>query len=123
MTYRAGKAALALLAVIGSIAGCGGDSVTPDVVVIGYERQDFDRDLYTTTAGEVTIEYVNDARDQHTLKLDGRNEVDIDVRGLGTTETVTLTLEPGEYLLYCDLPNHFESGMFAVLQVAPSPTG
>lgn len=100
------------------VVGCGREvAATPDVVLRGFESQDFDRDLYVADAGEVTIEYVNDARDRHTLLLEGRPEVDIDVRGQGTTALVTLMLEPGQYVLYCNVPGHRENGMIAVLEV------
>jgi len=35
----------------------------------------------------------------------------------GTTETLTVTLDPGSYQLVCNLPGHYESGMFVGFDV------
>jgi hypothetical protein len=35
----------------------------------------------------------------------------------GTTETLTLTLEPGNYQLVCNLPGHYAAGMHAGFEV------
>lgn len=35
----------------------------------------------------------------------------------GTTETLTLTLEPGKYQLVCNLPGHYAAGMHAGFEV------
>ena len=32
---------------------------------------------------------------------------------------LTLTLKPGKYLLYCNLPGHYMAGMWTVIDVAP----
>lgn len=37
----------------------------------------------------------------------------------GATGTVTLKLEPGIYLLVCNLPDHYASGMWTILIVEP----
>lgn len=35
----------------------------------------------------------------------------------GTTETLILTLAPGEYQIVCNLPGHYENGMYAAFTV------
>jgi uncharacterized cupredoxin-like copper-binding protein len=35
----------------------------------------------------------------------------------GTTEALTVTLEPGSYQLVCNLPDHYENGMFVGFEV------
>ena len=35
----------------------------------------------------------------------------------GNSGTLTLDLKPGKYLLFCNLPGHFASGMYHVLTV------
>lgn len=35
------------------------------------------------------------------------------------TAALTLTLKPGKYLLYCNLPGHYMAGMWTVVDVAP----
>jgi uncharacterized cupredoxin-like copper-binding protein len=32
---------------------------------------------------------------------------------------LTLTLKPGKYILYCNLPGHYMAGMWTVIDVAP----
>ena len=32
---------------------------------------------------------------------------------------LTLTLKPGKYMLYCNLPGHYMAGMWTVVEVAP----
>ena len=40
----------------------------------------------------------------------------------GSTKTLTVTLEPGSYVLICNLPGHFLGGMRATLEVPASTT-
>ena len=35
----------------------------------------------------------------------------------GASGSLTLTLKPGEYLLYCNVPGHFASGMWTTIKV------
>jgi uncharacterized cupredoxin-like copper-binding protein len=35
----------------------------------------------------------------------------------GTTEELTVTLEPGSYQLVCNLPDHYDNGMFLGFEV------
>jgi uncharacterized cupredoxin-like copper-binding protein len=35
------------------------------------------------------------------------------------TAAMTVTLKPGKYLLYCNLPGHYMAGMWTVIEVAP----
>ena len=37
----------------------------------------------------------------------------------GAPPAETLTLKPGKYLLYCNLPGHYIAGMWTVIDVAP----
>ncbi|MGE3269672.1 MAG: hypothetical protein AB7P40_13055 [Chloroflexota bacterium] len=91
-------------------------------------------------AGEVTFDVVNTGEDVHEVILIRsdlditalppsavRGEVDEDATGLyvGGFEDVqpaglasgTLTLEPGRYILLCNLTNHYTKGMVSTLQV------
>lgn len=38
----------------------------------------------------------------------------------GESDTYAVELEPGRYVLFCNLPGHYESGQQVVLEVAPS---
>ena len=37
----------------------------------------------------------------------------------GASDTMTLDLEAGKYLLFCNLPGHYKEGMYHVLTVVP----
>ena len=38
----------------------------------------------------------------------------------GTSQSKTVILVPGHYVLFCNIPGHYDKGMFASLQVLPS---
>ena len=106
-------------------SACGGSSGTGTVEpaadgvlrVIGDDTQDFDADAYRAAAGEVAIEYVLSGFQEHTLVIEGReDDMRLTVEN-GGTDTGTITLEPGRYILYCDIAGHREGGMEARLLV------
>jgi uncharacterized cupredoxin-like copper-binding protein len=114
---------LALLAL--PLAACGGDdeggtgaSVTPGdgptVTVHAKDNLQFDKEKYTTEAGEVTFVYVNDGATAHTLLI---KEVDGFELKVGDEDSGSVALEPGDYVLYCDLAGHEAAGMVADLEV------
>jgi len=39
----------------------------------------------------------------------------------GQSGALTLTLKPGSYILYCNIPGHYVMGMWTVLQVVKDP--
>ena len=87
----------------------------------------------TATSGRVTIVARNNGTVEHELVVmrggaplavksykaveAGRWLGEIEEIEPGTTGKVTLTLEPGKYLLLCNVPGHYQLGMKAVLQV------
>ena len=106
-------------------SGCGGgdDGSTADksadgvLRVVGLDTQDFHADSYTATAGELTVEFSLAGFQAHTLVIEGREgELRLVVEN-GGTDTGTITLEPGRYILYCDIAGHRQSGMEARLLV------
>lgn len=97
-----------------------------------------DRD--TVAAGEVTFEVVNDSRTIiHEMVvspvadpavalpyLADEEKVDEDVAGHvgevaeldpGKAGALTVTLKPGSYILFCNIPGHYVLGMWALLTV------
>lgn len=111
---------LALLA----ITGCGegeptatGDSLDPGGLVVVAEDIDFDRDRYEATAGAVEIGYRNDGSIVHTLVIEDVGDLDLEVESRGDVDSGRVTLDPGEYVLFCDVPGHRQSGMEATLTV------
>jgi plastocyanin len=116
-----GTVAVAALA----LSACGDDDTTAldendvDLVVVAFDSNDFDEDAYTVQAGEVTIGYENDGNIVHTLVIEGidTDEFKLEVNTEGDTDQGTVELEPGEYVLYCDVPGHRAAGMEATLTV------
>ena len=86
----------------GSGDGGGGGTVT----VVAQDTLRFDRDDYTASAGEVTIEYENGGNLTHTLLIDGVDDFKLSVASSGDTDEGTVELEPGDYRIYCDIPGH-----------------
>jgi len=97
--------------------------------------------LTTVPAGEVTFEVTNSSSDiQHELIVanlagyengvpysEDNGRVKEDAPGMNLAEThrfdaggfktLTLTLEPGRYLIYCNIAAHYASGMWEILTV------
>jgi plastocyanin len=86
----------------GSGDGGGGAPVT----VVAQDSLSFDRDDYTTSAGEVTIDYENGGNLTHTLLIDGVDDFKLTVSANGDTDEGTADLEPGDYRIFCDIPGH-----------------
>ena len=76
---------------------------------------DFDYELDSTelAAGEYTINLTNTGSASHDLVVerDGEDVDGTDVIGPGESATVTVMLEPGEYVFYCSVGNHRSMGM------------
>jgi plastocyanin len=75
----------------------------------------FDETELTAAAGEVTIELVNDSGIPHNVEIEGQDAVSETITE-GSTE-VTVTLEPGEYVFFCNIPGHRQGGMEGTLTV------
>ncbi len=96
------------------LAACGGGesgssvptTAAPGTVVVKARDILFDQRRYEATAGEVTFLYVDEGRIRHTLLIDGVEGFKLEVLGNGDDDTGTVTLDPGEYLIYCDVPGH-----------------
>ncbi len=99
-------------------------------------------DATSVPAGRVTFNVSNDSKDMvHEMVispiasvdaalpyLKDENKIDEDAAGhLGEvaelepakTGTLAIDLQPGLYLLYCNIPGHFVNGMWSVLTVTP----
>ncbi len=89
--------------------------------VVGFDDQDFDADRYEVEAlgepGVVTIEYVLDGFQAHTLVVEGHEDLLRLEVGNDGTDAGTIRLEPGRYMIYCDIAGHRSSGMEAQLLV------
>jgi Copper binding proteins, plastocyanin/azurin family len=72
----------------------------------------------TLAAGKVTFNVTDLGEDAHNLSVrgGGKEYGGIDLES-GTSDTLTLTLAPGSYTLYCNIPTHEALGMSAIITV------
>lgn len=76
----------------------------------------FEPEQLTVPAGEVGFTLVNVGVQPHTLKIDDP-KLYLAVAIEGDKETGSVTLAPGTYQMYCDIPGHQAAGMEAQLTV------
>lgn len=78
----------------------------------------FDKTSLEATAGSVTIDFTNDSSLPHDVKLEGPG---VDGEGTdtitGSSASVTLDLQAGEYTFYCSVDGHRAAGMEGKLVV------
>jgi len=100
------------------LAACGGGESAPettvpagvDLVVKAVPTIRWDASSYTAPAGEIDVFLANDDSVKHVLvvlqddKVVGDLELEVGKRG--DTAQGTITLEPGEYSIYCTVPGH-----------------
>lgn len=115
----------ALLAVLASaiavvLAACSSESPDPEptsggdrgtVVNVSAVDLDFIMPEPPTTAGTYTFVLTNDGAMQHDLVIEDVNGAQTAVIGAGETAEFTVTLEAGDYVLYCSVSNHRAQGM------------
>ena len=71
------------------------------------------------TAGSLTIEVTNEGSASHDLVVerDGNDVAGTDLIAPGGSATLTVELEPGEYVFYCSVANHRAMGMEVAVTV------
>ena len=71
------------------------------------------------SAGSYTIEVVNEGSATHdfVVERDGNEVAGTDTIAPGASTTLTVDLEPGEYVLYCSVGNHRSMGMEVTVTV------
>ena len=81
----------------------------------------FDRDTYLVASGPVDIEYQQEGSLPHSLVIEEADGGVVDgfklEVGDAESDSDTVDLPPGEYVLYCDVLGHRDAGMEADLQV------
>lgn len=115
-------ASVALLASCGSGSSGPAQTVPADVTftVKAVPSIKFDATSYgPIPAGEVKIGYINEDSIRHTLVI-GKDGVKVpgfklEIKSKGDADSGTVTLEPGTYVLLCDVPGH--TNMKATLTV------
>ena len=71
------------------------------------------------TAGSTTIEVTNEGSATHdfVVERDGEDVAATDTIAPGSSTTLTVDLEPGEYVIYCSVGNHRALGMEVTVTV------
>lgn len=127
-------AAVLLVAATLPLAACGsddsGDGATTAAAAgetIQISATDFAFDPPTIQldgAGEYTFRLVNDGGTEHALEIEGQGvEDETETIGPGETAELTLSLEPGEYEMYCPVDGHREMGMEGSVSVGGAAAG
>lgn len=138
MKARTLKCAVATAALVVALGACGSDSndsadATSNYISGSVKEWVVKADANTAKAGEVVFTITNDGTIGHEflvvktdiasgeIPLDGDHFAEptdgievIDEIGefaKGTTETLTLNLDAGNYQLVCNLPDHYSTGM------------
>jgi plastocyanin len=73
----------------------------------------------SVAAGDYDVQVVNEGGATHDLVVerDGEDVAASDPIGPGESTTLTVTLEPGEYVFYCSIGNHRAMGMEMTVEV------
>lgn len=71
----------------------------------------------TAKPGAVTLKMPNMAPIQHNIALRGGATGNGPIVGNGGTSSFTVTLKPGSYTFYCQVPGHDQAGMHGTLTV------
>jgi uncharacterized cupredoxin-like copper-binding protein len=94
-------------------ASSGADRTANGTVEV--EAADFTLSLPSTSLnpGETTFEMRNDGHETLAIEIDGPGVEDQKsaTAGPGGTATLTVTLQPGQYTIYCPVGNHRAMGM------------
>ena len=103
------------------LVGCGGSDddasgCTADSTVEVHATDDlkFDEETYDATPPCVGFDYINDGSTAHTLVIKGVSGFKLSV---GSEDSGAVELDPGSYVLYCDVAGHEAGGMVADLTV------
>ena len=110
------RSLLALPLVVLTACGGGGNTVettipaTADLVVKAVPTIRWDSPTYTAPAGEIEVFLANDDNVKHVLVVlqDDKvvGDLELEVGKKGDTASGTITLDAGEYYIYCTVPGH-----------------
>jgi plastocyanin len=116
-------AALAAVLALGACAADDGAAPVPrgddaTLLVVGQDNLHWSEDSYEVRAGEINVVLTNAGSVPHTLLITDDQGQDMGIRlSVGRRDEGTVTLEPGSYVIWCDVPGHLQAGMEAPLTV------
>ena len=73
---------------------------------------------YREKSGTIDVTYRNDGNLEHTLVIEGVDGFKLDVPAPGDVDEGSVELQPGNYVIFCDVVGHPEAGMEATLEAA-----
>jgi plastocyanin len=84
-----------------------------DATRIAVSATEYAYDVSATTieAGAIVFDLTNDGAMDHDLVLEGGPGGGTEIIAPGETDSLSVTLEPGTYTLYCSVGNHRAQGM------------
>ena len=78
----------------------------------------FEETEASAAAGELHVTLTNDGSIEHAWEIeDHEDDLRLHVATKGDTDEGTITLEPGTYTFYCNIPGHRDAGMEGTLTV------
>jgi plastocyanin len=99
-------------------SGGGGGGETLKIAADPGGALKFDQTSLEASAGSVTIDFTNDSSLPHNVTLEGPGVEDEGTDTVtGSSTSVTLDLQPGEYTFYCSVDGHRAAGMEGKLVV------
>jgi uncharacterized cupredoxin-like copper-binding protein len=101
--------------------GAGAQSATPEVLDVTSPEDgglSFEPSGLEAAAGQITLAYENPSTIPHNIALESEGET-LEETDIITQDTVELSAElaPGEYIFFCAVPGHRQSGMEGTLTV------
>jgi plastocyanin len=113
----------AVAALAAPLTACGGSDdeasscspPTSDLAVGARDDLKFDAEAFETEAGCIEVTYTNEGEIAHTLLIKGKSGFKLSI---GDTDTGTVELPAGTYVLFCDVAGHEAAGMEAELVVS-----
>jgi plastocyanin len=78
----------------------------------------YDKTRAAVLAGRVTVRFTNDSSVAHNVTIaEGSRQLGATKTITGSTTTLALELPPGDYVFFCSIPGHRQSGMEGTLIV------
>jgi Cupredoxin-like domain len=123
-TWRFAAALLMALGLAGPAAVSGAEQPQKGPGGVEVHLTEYTVDLpKTLPAGPTTFTIHNDGRKTHSFKIEGPGIDELLSKPVRpkNTGTLQLTLQPGEYKIYCPIGNHSVKGMTMTLKVTAKP--
>ena len=99
--------------------GAGGGASTVDISTPSGSSLAFDQKDVSAKSGDVTIDFDNTQATPHDVVVEDSSGQELGKTDLVSSQTTstTVSLQPGTYTFFCDVPGHREAGMEGTLTV------